>query len=80
MVAGGAASTKAGKRTCAIVPGNQATFPPKGSKLTLTLGSSPIAQSTGNLLYLDLPMAAGARISVGGATLVVPGLAKPVSR
>ncbi len=48
--------------------------------MTLTLGSSSLAQNAGNLLYLDLPFGPGARISVGQATLRIPALREPVSR
>ena len=53
---------------------SQATFVPRGSRLTLTLGSSSLAQSSSNLLYLDLPMAPSARVRVGNAVLALPGL------
>ena len=55
VVAGGGVPARAGKRTYRIVLGNQATFLPKGSRLTVTVGSSSLAQNPGNLLYLDLP-------------------------
>ena len=44
---------------------DQATFLPKGSRLTLTLGSSSLAQNPANLLYLDLPFppAPGSRVT-----------------
>jgi predicted acyl esterase len=80
VVAGGGVPTRPGSRSYRIVLGNQATFVPRGSRLTLTLASSSLAQNPGNLLYLDLPMAAGARVTVGPARLVVPALTKPVSR
>jgi predicted acyl esterase len=80
VVAGGGVPTRPGSRSYRIVLGNQATFVPRGSRLTLTLASSSLAQNPGNLLYLDLPMAAGARVTVGPARIVVPALTKPVSR
>ncbi len=80
VVAGGGVPTRPGSRAYRIVLGNQATFVPRGSRLTLTLASSSLAQNPGNLLYLDLPMASGAKLTVGGATLVLPGLVKQVSR
>jgi hypothetical protein len=46
----------------------------------VTLGSSSQAQSASNLLYLDLPMPASARLSVGKAKLSLPVLRRPVSR
>jgi hypothetical protein len=59
---------------------DQVTFVPKGARLTLTLGSSSLAQSTSNLLYLDLPMPTGASVRIGQAVLRVPGLQQPVTR
>jgi fermentation-respiration switch protein FrsA (DUF1100 family) len=59
---------------------SDATLIPRGSKLTLTLASSSLAQDPGNLLYLELPMPARARVSLGPARLVLPVLRKPVSR
>jgi hypothetical protein len=59
---------------------DDATLVPRGSRLSLTLASSSLAQNPGNLLYLDLPMPAGARVTVGPAQLVLPVLRKPVSR
>ena len=56
-----------------------ATLIPRGSRLRLTLAASSLAQSPSNLLYLNFPMPAAARISLGSARLVVPILKKPVS-
>ena len=53
---------------------------PKGSRLTLTIGSSSLAQNPGNLLYLDLPFASTARLRVTGGTVRIPELATPISR
>jgi hypothetical protein len=80
VVAGGGVPAKAGKRTYRIVLGNQATYLPKGSKLTVTVASSSLAQNPGNLLYLDLPFPSTARLAVSGASLRLPQLATPVSR
>ena len=80
VVAGGGVPAKAGKRTYRIVLGNQATFLPKGSKLTVTIASSSLAQNPGNLLYLDLPFPSTARLEVTGGSLRLPQLAMPVSR
>lgn len=80
VVAGGGVPTADGKKTYTIRLSSQATFLPKGSKLTVTLGASSLQQSPGDLLYLDLPMTAGARISVGAVSLTIPRLATPVSR
>jgi len=59
---------------------SQATFLPKGSRLTLTFASSSNAQASANLLYLDLPMAQSARARVGTAVLKLPGLRTLVTR
>ena len=80
VVAGGGVPTRAGNRTYRIVLGNQATFVPKGSKLTVTIASSSLAQNPGNLLYLDLPFPSTARLAVTGGSLSLPRLATPVSR
>ena len=80
VVAGGGVPARPGKRTYRIVLGDQVTFIPRGSRLTVTIGSSSLAQSPGNLLYLDLPFAAGARLVVTGGTVRVPELATPISR
>ena len=62
VVAGGGVPTRAGKRAYRIALSNQATFLPKGSRLTLTIGSSSLAQNPANLLYLDLPFPSTARL------------------
>lgn len=80
VVAGGGVPTQPGRRAYAIALGSQATFVPRGSRLTVTLASSSLAQDPGNLLYLDLPMARGARVALGAETLSVPALVRPVSR
>jgi predicted acyl esterase len=80
VVAGGGVPARAGKRTYRIVLGNQATFLPKGSRLTVTIGSSSLAQSPANLLYLDLPFPSAARLAVTGGSLRLPQLGTPVSR
>ena len=67
-----------GKVTIRLI--NQATFVPKGSRLTLTLASSSTAQLTSNLLYLDLPMAASARVRIGTAVLKLPVLRTQVTK
>jgi len=76
----GGVPTQNGARKVTIRLINQATYIPKGSRLTLTLASSSTAQSTSNLLYLDLPMAASARLRVGTAVLKLPGLRTPVTK
>jgi predicted acyl esterase len=80
VVAGGGVPTRPGKRAYRIVLGDQVTFIPKGSRLTVTIGSSSLAQSPANLLYLDLPFTAGAKLVVTGGTLRIPELATPISR
>ncbi len=80
VVSAGGVPTKAGARKVTIQLVNQATFVPKGSRLTLTLASSSTAQSPANLLYLDLPMAPTARARVGTAVVKLPGLRTPVTK
>jgi predicted acyl esterase len=80
VVAGGGVPLTAGARTTTIFLGNQATFIPAGSTLTVTLGSSSLAQNPGNLLYLDLPLGSGARVTIGRAAVSLPVLQEPVSR
>jgi predicted acyl esterase len=80
IVSAGGVPTKKGLQKVSISLASQATFIPKGSRLTLTLGSSSLAQSTSNLLYLDLPMADSARVRVGSAVLTLPGLKNPVTK
>jgi pimeloyl-ACP methyl ester carboxylesterase len=80
VVAAGGVPTKPGAQKLTIRLSSQATFIPRGSRLTLTLASSSLAQSTSNLLYLDLPMPPTARVRVGSAVLTLPGLRTPVTR
>jgi predicted acyl esterase len=80
VVAGGGVALSPGKSTVSIKLVDQATFVPKGARLVLTLASSSLAQNPANLLYLDLPMAATARATIGTATLAIPALRSPVSR
>jgi ABC-2 type transport system ATP-binding protein len=80
VVAAGGVPTKPGAQKVTIRLGSQATYVPKGSRLTVTLASSSTAQSTSNLLYLDLPMAPSARARVGTAVLKLPGLRTPVTK
>jgi predicted acyl esterase len=75
-----ATSGLTGTRRLTIRLIDTATLIPKGARLRLTLASSSLAQNPGNLLYLNLPMPAKARLTVGAATLTVPILRKPVSR
>ena len=80
VVSAGGVPTKNGANKVTIELINQATFVPKGSRLTLTLASSSTAQSASNLLYLDLPMPQPARARVGTAVLKLPGLRTPVTK
>jgi predicted acyl esterase len=79
VVAGGGVPARTGTRTYRIALNDQATFVPKGSRLTLTIGSSSLAQNPGNLLYLDLPFASTARLRVTRGTVRIPELATPIS-
>ena len=79
VVGGGGMPPRAGTRTYRIALSSQATFLPRGSRLTLTLGSSSLAQSPANLLYLDLPFASTARLRVTGGSVRIPELATPIS-
>ncbi|HSB38386.1 MAG TPA: alpha/beta fold hydrolase [Gaiellaceae bacterium] len=69
-----------GTRQLAIRLIDTATLIPRGARLRLTLASSSLAQSPGNLLYLNLPVPPAARITLGAASLTLPILRKPVSR
>jgi predicted acyl esterase len=80
LVSAGGVPTSNGARKVTIQLVSQATYIPNGSRLTLTLASSSTAQSTTNLLYLDLPMAARARARVGTAVLKLPGLRTLVTK
>jgi predicted acyl esterase len=80
VVSAGGVPTRRGVQKLTIRLASQATFIPRGSRLTLTLGSSSLAQSTANLLYLDLPMPPTARVRVGNAVLTLPSLRTPVTR
>ena len=80
VVSAGGTRTAPGTRSVTVDLVSQATFVPKGSRCVLTLGSSSLAQSASNLLYLDLPMPAGANATVGDVVLRVPRLRRPVTR
>jgi pimeloyl-ACP methyl ester carboxylesterase len=80
VVSAGGVPTRNGVRTVVIRLLDQATYIPRGSRLTVTLGSSSLAQSSSNLLYLDLPLPAGAKGRIGNAVLSVPGLRTTVTR
>jgi predicted acyl esterase len=80
VVSAGGVPTKPGVQKLTLKLASQATFIPRGSRLTLTLGSSSLAQSASNVLYLDLPMPPAARVRIGNAVLTLPGLRTPVTR
>lgn len=80
VVSAGGVPTKNGLQKVEVRLASQATFVPRGSRLTLTIGSSSLSQSTSNLLYLDLPMPTTARVRVGNAVLTLPGLRTPVTK
>ena len=80
VISAGGVPTRPGAQKVTIQMISQATFVPRGSRLTLTLASSSTAQSAANLLYLDLPMPRSARARIGTAVLKLPGLRKPVTR
>ena len=80
VVSAGGVPTKNGVQKVTIRLINQATYLPKGSRLTLTLASSSTAQASSNLLYLDVPMPSTARVRVGTAILKLPGLRTPVTK
>jgi pimeloyl-ACP methyl ester carboxylesterase len=69
-----------GAHTLTIRLIDDATVIPRGSTLTLTLASNSLAQNPGNLLYLDMPMPARSKISLGPARLTLPVLRKLISR
>lgn len=79
VVAGGGVPVAAGTRNVVIRLSDQATVVPKGSRLTVTLGNSSLAQSASNLLYLDLPLPPSARAKIGTAVLTLPALPRPLS-
>lgn len=80
VVSAGGVPTTNGARKVTIRLINQATYVPKGSRLSLTLASSSTAQASSNLLYLDLPMAVSARLRVGTVVLKLPGLRTPITK
>ncbi len=69
-----------GRRRLSIHLISQATLIPRGSRLTLTLASTSVAQDPGNLLYLALPMPRNARLTVGSVKVSLPVLKTPISR
>jgi len=69
-----------GKHSFSIRLISDSTPIPRGSRFAVTLAASSAAQSPGNLLYLNLPMPAGAHVALRGVSLTVPLLRTPVSR
>jgi predicted acyl esterase len=80
VVSAGGVRTRPGTRRYTIRLIDQATLVPARSNLRLVLAGDTTKQSAGNLLYLDLPMNAGARVTIGRATLKLPVLGRPISR
>jgi len=80
VVAGGGVLTTPGAKSYRVYLSNQATFIPAGSTLSLTVGTSSLAQNPGNLLYLDLPLGLSPKVTVGAIGLSLPTLAKPISQ
>ena len=80
VVSAGGVPTSSRTRNVVIRLIDQATYLPRGSKLTLTLASSSTAQSPSNLLYLDLPMSDAAHLRVGKVVLSLPVLRTPATK
>jgi hypothetical protein len=80
VVSAGGVLTRPGKRTYTIKLIDQATLIPARSNLRLVLAGDTSKQDPGNLLYLDLPMNPGARVTIGKAALRLPVLGRPISR
>lgn len=66
VVSGGGVPTPPGKHTYTIRMISQMTFIPAGARLSVTLGSSSLAQNPADLLYLQLPMPDAARFAISG--------------
>ena len=64
VISGGGVPTIAGKHTYTISMISQLTVVPDGATVSLTLGSSSLAQDPADLLYLQLPMASAARLTI----------------
>ncbi len=64
VVSGGGVPTPPGKRTYKIRMISQMTLIPAGASISVTLGSSSLAQDPADLLYLQLPMPPAARLTV----------------
>jgi hypothetical protein len=79
IVSAGGVPTTPGTRTYTIRMIDQATFVPGGSRFSVTVASSSSAQNPANLLYLDLPMVPGARVTLGPIALTIPVLTNVIS-
>jgi fermentation-respiration switch protein FrsA (DUF1100 family) len=79
VVSAGGVPTTVGARRYRVTLLSQVTYVPAGSTWKVTVGSSTLAQSPGNLMYLDLPMPDSARLTVSGVTFSWPTLRTPVS-
>ena len=79
-VSAGGVPARPGTHTYQVALLHQATYVPAGSTWKVTVASSTLAQSPGNLMYLDLPMPAAARLTVRRVTFSWPVLRAPVSR
>ena len=79
VVAAGGVPTRPGTHRYTIRMISQMTYVPPGAKLSETFGSSSLAQNPANLLYLQLPMPTGAKLSIdtssigGTIPIVTPG-------
>jgi len=79
VISAGGVPTRPGTHTYTIRMISQMTYVPPGAKLSETFGSSSLAQNPANLLYLQLPMPAGAKLTIDTGSLdvkksaVVPG-------
>jgi len=80
VVGAGGVPTASGAHRVTIRLSSVATYVPKGSRFTMTLASASTAQSSSNVLYLDLPMPRSARARVGTAVLKLPGLRTQVTK
>jgi len=78
VVSAGGVPTLPGTRRYAIRLISQVTAIPTGSRLAVTFGSST-SGTAGGPLYLELPAAGSPRLTIRGASLRLPVLAKPVS-
>jgi hypothetical protein len=78
LVSDGGVPTTSGKHTVSISLLADATLIPRGSRLTLTLAGSSLAQDPANALYLAT-VPDGAQITIGAAMLRLPVLRQRIS-